>query len=239
MNNRLFSFIRYHIEHPKSPLKIIHIKNNKDDPIVDKVYNLRYKVLVQDSSFYDTNHPWVNHDKKQLCDPLDYGSNVDYLLALYNDIPCATMRMLNAQKGDIELDNWMPELRTKLCSNKIVEWNRVLADKNVRGSYIMPAMLLKCADINHERGLKDVVGIFDAKAAKLQAHWIKLSGAKMITPENEPLDTPEFGVGEISHVLHMDMKELKTPIEAVERVIFLLKVYYPLWFLNRTLPDLQ
>jgi len=206
---------------------ICEIITDSNDPRMKEIYRLRFKVGRQVMKL-SRSDPRVYQDDEdgyyEVRDDLDEEeSTVSFLIRNPNDgKPIASIRTVCGVQSQLEMEKfgWF-DVPQSIKDGGLVEWCRLCAVKEARGTNAAPMLYLQSVRYHREMKNDNFMFMVDQRATKLIKYYNDWTIAEQLT--KEPVSCDEFEVGRKSHVFHMPMG---APL-SLARLNFDLRVYYP------------
>jgi len=134
----------------------------------------------------------------------------------------ASIRTVDANASQLEMEryNWH-NLDADLKAGGAVEWCRLVAHREARGTTAAPMLYIQSVRHHQERDVSNFVFMVDQKATKLLDYYNKWTIAEQLT--DAPVRCDEFEPGRKSYVMNMPMGAANTPA----RLKFQTMVYWP------------
>ena len=209
-----------------SPLVLSFPTNLPPPPSPLEIFKLRYKVMVKDVKVnpFPADHYCIKGEEFR--DDYDELPSTGHCLVRFNGQPVASVRLVDGNQTALEAERykWVDVregIRPYVKDVKnIAEPCRVVADRSVRGSNIVPLMYLHCLEWFIEKDIHNIVGMVNSEAKPLIEHYSKWAQCKWINKEPFPTD---FIKGRTLDYCLVSVGAPNSP----ERDAFLLKNYSP------------
>ncbi|GMI17043.1 hypothetical protein TrLO_g15322 [Triparma laevis f. longispina] len=186
-----------------SPLNVEWVKPD-DTSALREIYKLRYKVMVTDAAKSKRGNPFADDhyclkegpEGMEFRDSYDDLDHTGHCLVRFKGKAVASTRIVNGKFTPLEAEEygWVDireELRPHVNnSNNIAEPSRVVADRSIRGTCVVPLMYLHCLDWFMANDIENFIGMVNTEARPLMEHYSKWAQVKWIT--DEPFDANEF-----------------------------------------------
>ncbi|GMI21444.1 hypothetical protein TeGR_g9943 [Tetraparma gracilis] len=176
---------------------------------------LRYKVMVKDvkkNPFPDDHYCIVGDEFR---DDHDLFDSTGHVLVRHRGRPVASTRIVNGnfEKLEAETFGWA-DVRSLVApharnADNLAEPSRVVADRSVRGSNVVPLMYLHCLEWMMQNNIENFVGMANSEARPLMEHYSKWAQAKWIT--EKPFDVSDFIKGRKLDMCLISVGEAGTP----------------------------
>ena len=186
-----------------SPLHVSWVPHN-DHESLSEIYRLRYKVMVSDAAKSKRGNPFpADHYclrsgpmGMEFRDSYDDLPSTGHCVVRFNGTPVASTRIVDGNHTPLEAEKygWI-DLRSRIAPSvrnpdNIAEPSRVVADRSVRGTCVVPLMYLHCLDWFMKRDIENFIGMCNTEARPLIEHYSKWAQTKWIT--DEPFLASEF-----------------------------------------------
>mmetsp|Transcript_24968 Transcript_24968/g.49705 ORF Transcript_24968/g.49705 Transcript_24968/m.49705 type:complete len:251 (-) Transcript_24968:116-868(-) len=186
-----------------SPLNVSWVPHD-DHESLSEIYRLRYKVMVSDAAKSKKGNPFAPdhyclHEGPggmEFRDEYDELPSTGHCLVRFNGAPVASTRIVDGNHTPLEAEKfgWI-DIRSRIAPhvinpNNIAEPSRVVADKSIRGSCVVPLMYLHCLDWFMSKDIENFIGMCNTSARPLIEHYSKWAQTKWIT--DEPFSADDF-----------------------------------------------
>ncbi|GMI41647.1 hypothetical protein TrCOL_g12785 [Triparma columacea] len=209
-----------------SDKSVVEIIEDSSDSTLNDVYRLRFKV-ARKIMHLPRSHPAViefEDGSYGVKDELDSDvGTVHFVVRNPNDgNVIASIRTVdaNTSKLDMEKFGWH-HLSDEIKSEGAVEWCRLCASPDARGTTAAPMLYIQSVRYHQEKGNNNFIYMVDQKAKKLLNYYSKWTPSVQLT--KDPVRCDEFEPGRKSWVLAMQMGSPGS----LQRAKFQANVYYP------------
>jgi hypothetical protein len=164
-----------------------------------EIFKLRYKVMVKDVKVnpFPPDHYCIKGD--EFSDDYDFLPSTGHCLVRFHGQPVASSRIVNGNFVPLEAEKygWV-DVRAGIKPfvkdpKNIAEPCRVVADRSVRGSNVVPLMYLHCLEWFIESKIENFVGMVNTEAKPLIEHYSKWAKCKWIN--DKPFLANDFIAG--------------------------------------------
>jgi len=146
----------------------------KDTDLTD-IFKLRYNVMVKnrDSSPFTDEHYCIHTDgdgNKLFYDDFDFKESTQHYIVRKDCMPVASLRLVDGNHTKLVAEHfgWY-DIRAKhpYIGDNMIEPSRLVADKSIRGSHIIPLAYLHTAQWCVENDIDYMIGLVNSKERKL------------------------------------------------------------------------
>jgi len=167
-----------------------------DSQSMSEIYKLRYKVMCKDvkKNPFPADHYCIKGDEFR--DDHDLMDSTGHVLIRHQGKAVASTRIVNGKFEQLEAETFKwADVRGMLKPhvtdvNSIAEPSRVVADRSIRGTNIVPLMYLHTLDWMMNNDIENFVGMCNTEARPLIEHYSKWAQARWIT--EQPFDVSDF-----------------------------------------------
>ena len=178
-----------------SALNVEWVNSSTDSQTMSEIYKLRYKVMCKDVRVnpFPEDHYCIKGDEFR--DDLDLMDTTAHCLIRFNGKPVASTRIVDGRNGnqlEAEYYKWV-DVRKGIEPyvndvDNIAEPCRVVADRCIRGTGVVPLMYLHCLDWFMKENIENFVGMCNSEAKPLVEHYSKWAQCNWIGKEPFPVD---------------------------------------------------
>lgn len=169
-----------------------HIAPDPTCNIQNGAFGLRYQQMVaakEPNSPFPPDHYCVHGT--QFHDPCDFYPSTFHINIWKRDRVIASSRYVDGNDEELEMESfgWY-DLRKnhKELGDNFVEPTRVVGDKSIRGSAVVPLMYLRSMIEFIERDYDHVIGLVSSSNQKVLKHYENWLGCEVITKSDFPTD---------------------------------------------------
>lgn len=210
---------------PQISVAIIDPTDDSQAMTLDRLFELRYNLNVRHAKrqVYPKNH-YCLHNDKYFYDHYDFEPSTRHIIIKKDDNIVAACRMISGRDTLLEAEkmNWY-DLREKHpeIGDNFVEPTRIISDKSIRGTFIVPFLYLKSMSWALDNEYEHVIGTVDTKQRRLLNHYQKYTRCQLLN--DEPFAAEEFLPNHQCDIVHYTLGKSGS----VERNQYIRNVLFP------------